>query len=1317
MAPSPPPARLEAGRAASAAGAAPADVTAGLGPVGVPRDEPTGRLLAWIREKLVPLLRPDDSLALFLRPVGLMRLRQVRTRRRGECVSTPRNLVADLFPPDAACHPPYEPASARESAGTEEREPFEGAASGRVYEWRAERAELLSSWAYIRDAHYYPSYGRGGYGVELDAQDPDRALEQLAALEQDAFIDDSTRAVTLNLAFYNRHTGLYVVLDLLAELPTSGLLLPTYRVRAMRLELLEDPVLRGFCVLFCVAIAFYGLSEIFELRVRGWRNYLSETWNVVEVCALVTFVVMICYFTDLVGECRRMREAMAEDAVGQYIDFQHARRLTEVLTELAGINVLLTAIRVFKFLRLNANLSIVWTTLSKARDDLASFVAVFLVVFAGYAFMGHIIFGYQIPRFHNFTASFAALFRFIGGDSDYDEMNAASPVSGIIFFFTFIVFVTFILVNIFIAIISKFYGDACEEAQKIAADEGDLAAKSENLNSYQLLRRLELFLEIAEGAGNDRRVRQGSVLQIWFKGKPKEGGGKEGARLARPAATLPRAGSVRTLVQAHYVVHGREPFKRFAFQMLEPAEHLYMDFTGYNRGTVKLLVKEMRTDETGQYAVLAVASVPSAAASECEMDALMRLRLSRRIAWTKVILRLLFPSLFRFSRSRRLFDQYGLGVWKSSQPGAADDDEPVYGLRSMMRTWITVLFRLDRRILREEQVELMIREMARGARDFAAQRGHSREEFLQGFRLEAVLLRLRELDEGWRRRKATGLVARLLRAAVKLDTKLKLLRRCCDEMDIDPPAAAAAAALAARPPHPHAVRPARPAPPVLAVTPSAVTIREGPKIAAGGRPRRPRGRLCPGRWSRRTRTRRRGCRPCSTASAAPPSGPTPPSPTPPRAPPAPTPPPPPPLLRPLPPRAQRRPRRRRCGGAEAGGAPAASGVLRALEWHELKEKERGELVVALYHDCLQEAEELQRDLEDLQVAQLRLPPAREAVRFDELCTRISLWIAGREGPGTVSSAEVKREAIHIFSSFPSSASTSSTSKRRSHGTILAKIRSSTSTASSTPTGAPLRRPTPRFPLRCMRLARADCERRDPVHHFTPLIESLGLIIHDNWSLEKLRKGYRQGPRNDDAKKGPLQHPMLIHYKDLTESEKSYDKDMAISSLRLIAALGYTITPPPGAAKGRNKDGSIRLDVHPESAQYVASGQVPADYTLQWVEITEADKRRGGRAYLDDDLAELADLMAESAHDTWAYGRKNEGWRFDPVTVDGKTHKLLKPYGLMTDEEKESDLNTVEATLRTILKLGYRIEFKPQRPWHSLLLNSVNPFHWCHPRRR
>jgi hypothetical protein len=70
-----------------------------------------------------------------------------------------------------------------------------------------------------------------------------------------------------------------------------------------------------------------------------------------------------------------------------------------------------------------------------------------------------------------------------------------------------------------------------------------------------------------------------------------------------------------------------------------------------------------------------------------------------------------------------------------------------------------------------------------------------------------------------------------------------------------------------------------------------------------------------------------------------------------------------------------------------------------------------------------------------------------------------------------------------------------------------------------------------------------------------LTELLSRNAHEIWARRRLAEGWRFGRTRDDARR---QHPCLIPYKKLPESEKRYDRDAALETLKAIIALGYRI---------------------------------------------------------------------------------------------------------------------------------------------------------------
>lgn len=70
-----------------------------------------------------------------------------------------------------------------------------------------------------------------------------------------------------------------------------------------------------------------------------------------------------------------------------------------------------------------------------------------------------------------------------------------------------------------------------------------------------------------------------------------------------------------------------------------------------------------------------------------------------------------------------------------------------------------------------------------------------------------------------------------------------------------------------------------------------------------------------------------------------------------------------------------------------------------------------------------------------------------------------------------------------------------------------------------------------------------------------LIEQLSEQVHESWAAMRIAQGWSYGPSRNDA---TLQHPGLVPYSDLTESEKDVDRATVVSTIKLMLHFGYEI---------------------------------------------------------------------------------------------------------------------------------------------------------------
>jgi len=70
-----------------------------------------------------------------------------------------------------------------------------------------------------------------------------------------------------------------------------------------------------------------------------------------------------------------------------------------------------------------------------------------------------------------------------------------------------------------------------------------------------------------------------------------------------------------------------------------------------------------------------------------------------------------------------------------------------------------------------------------------------------------------------------------------------------------------------------------------------------------------------------------------------------------------------------------------------------------------------------------------------------------------------------------------------------------------------------------------------------------------------LTEMMARNVHEVWAATRIAQGWTFGPERDDARK---HHPCLVSYDELPESEREYDRNTAVETLKLILSLGFEI---------------------------------------------------------------------------------------------------------------------------------------------------------------
>uniref|UniRef100_A0A0G4GE61 Uncharacterized protein n=1 Tax=Chromera velia CCMP2878 TaxID=1169474 RepID=A0A0G4GE61_9ALVE len=329
---------------------------------------------------------------------------------------------------------------------------------------------------------------------------------QIAAMFNDTWIDRSTAAATIEAGFYNPNEDLAVYIEWTVSMSVGGRFQPNVNVYVARLfpySKFRDLLRLGLEGLFaCFLIAFICI-EIVEARQLGkyyWRNF----WNYVEILSLLGFMAMLGIWGWYQVQDRDRFSRVRDD----FVDLYDVAWWFNLASQVAAFNAIFAFLKVFKYLQMFPALNAIWDVLVFSMTDTFPFIIVFTLIIMGFTFAVHWIYGFFLTEFHSWVSSFSTLLQTLAGGLPYDLMKFFSPIATPVFYGTFILVVIFVLINMFVAILT----DAHAEVQgRIRAESAIIEATLGKTTTQPYLVGVWKWLK--------------SRLSRYFRKKPKKGKG------------------------------------------------------------------------------------------------------------------------------------------------------------------------------------------------------------------------------------------------------------------------------------------------------------------------------------------------------------------------------------------------------------------------------------------------------------------------------------------------------------------------------------------------------------------------------------------------------------------------------------------------------------------------------------------------------------------------------------------------------------------------------------------------------------------------
>ncbi|XP_068195431.1 ryanodine receptor 3-like [Antennarius striatus] len=190
------------------------------------------------------------------------------------------------------------------------------------------------------------------------------------------------------------------------------------------------------------------------------------------------------------------------------------------------------------------------------------------------------------------------------------------------------------------------------------------------------------------------------------------------------------------------------------------------------------------------------------------------------------------------------------------------------------------------------------------------------------------------------------------------------------------------------------------------------------------------------------------------------------------------------------------------------------------------------------------------------------------------------------------------------------------------------------------------------------------------HHLEKVRDKLAENIHELWGMNKIELGWSYGKIRDDNKR---QHPCLVDFSKLPETEKNYNLQMSTETLKTLLALGCRIVQVSS-----NAEGSLKRIKLPKNYM-MSNGYKPSPLDLSDIKLTPGQEL-------------LVDKLAENAHNVWAKDRIKQGWTYGiQQDLKSKRNPRLVPYMLLDERTKKSNRDSLREAIRTLIGHGYNIE--------------------------
>ena len=224
-------------------------------------------------------------------------------------------------------------------------------------------------------------------------------------------------------------------------------------------------VIMALELVFFVYLLYYIVREGKECRSIGKRAYFHDPWNYFDMVVIVTSIITIVfYFMRMVAT--KVVISRANEDPYSFTNFNYVVVLDNFVTAFMGLTVFVCFLKFLRLLRFNRTIGKLASTLRACVAPLASFFLLFIIVFLAYAQFAFLIFGPFMTDYSSFDRCLANMLGMTLGSFDFNALTSTNRILGPVFFFSYIMVMVMILMNVFLSIINDTFNEVNSDVSK-----------------------------------------------------------------------------------------------------------------------------------------------------------------------------------------------------------------------------------------------------------------------------------------------------------------------------------------------------------------------------------------------------------------------------------------------------------------------------------------------------------------------------------------------------------------------------------------------------------------------------------------------------------------------------------------------------------------------------------------------------------------------------------------------------------------------------------------------------------------------------------